>query len=41
MLKKLFGKKHAEPETLVAPINGTAVPIEEVPDPTFGEKNDW
>lgn len=38
MLKKLFGKKHAEPETLVAPINGTAVPIEEVPDPTFGEK---
>ncbi|AIC94165.1 PTS sugar transporter subunit IIA [Shouchella lehensis] len=38
MLKKLFGKKQVEPETLVAPMNGTAVAIEEVPDPTFGEK---
>ncbi|MFS0786383.1 PTS glucose transporter subunit IIA [Shouchella sp. 1P09AA] len=38
MFKKLFGKNNVEPEIIHAPINGTAVAIEEVPDPTFGQK---
>ncbi|WP_059103642.1 PTS sugar transporter subunit IIA [Shouchella shacheensis] len=43
MFKKLFGKKEEtnqkpEEEQLVAPVSGKLVPIEEVPDPTFGEK---
>ena len=35
---KLFGKKEApNGNQLFAPLNGKAVPISEVPDPTFGE----
>ncbi|GIN10695.1 putative phosphotransferase enzyme IIA component YpqE [Shouchella clausii] len=40
MFKKLFGKKETAPaeETVTSPVNGRIVPIEEVPDPTFGQK---
>ncbi|MBM7838200.1 PTS system glucose-specific IIA component [Alkalihalobacillus xiaoxiensis] len=38
MFKKLFGKKEVEPETIASPINGKIVAIENVPDPTFGQK---
>ncbi|TLS35862.1 PTS sugar transporter subunit IIA [Pseudalkalibacillus caeni] len=39
MLKKLFGKKEVpSEETIFAPLNGKAVKIEEVPDPTFSQK---
>ena len=34
LFKKLFGKKADE---LFAPMTGKAVPITEVPDPTFAE----
>ncbi|SDC12642.1 PTS system, glucose-specific IIA component [Terribacillus halophilus] len=37
MLKKLFGKSVTE-EHFVSPVNGKAVPLEEVPDPVFAEK---
>lgn len=43
MLEKLFGKKKEEvtkpeQEVIVSPVTGTLIPIEEVPDPTFGKK---
>ncbi|MBY6037483.1 PTS glucose transporter subunit IIA [Fictibacillus nanhaiensis] len=39
MFNKLFGKKEVQKEeTLVAPLTGKIVSIEEVPDPTFAEK---
>jgi sugar PTS system EIIA component len=39
MFKKLFGKKELKKEeTLVAPLNGKVVDIEQVPDPTFSQK---
>jgi len=39
MLKKLFGKKgKIQEETLFAPLQGTVVKIEDVPDPVFAEK---
>ncbi|QFT91019.1 Glucose-specific phosphotransferase enzyme IIA component [Bacillus sp. THAF10] len=37
--KKLFGKEEVKTEeTLVAPITGKIVPLEEVPDPVFAQK---
>jgi sugar PTS system EIIA component len=39
MLGKLFGLKPKQTEeTLVAPLTGRAIQIEEVPDPTFAQK---
>jgi PTS system glucose-specific IIA component len=39
MLKKLFGRKEKPTEeTIVAPLNGKMIEIEQVPDPTFSEK---
>ncbi|MBT2755013.1 PTS glucose transporter subunit IIA [Mesobacillus foraminis] len=40
MFKKLFGKKEEPVKTiqLMAPLSGTAVPLERVPDPVFSEK---
>jgi len=39
MLKKLFGLTSTKKqETLLSPVTGRLVPIEEVPDPTFAEK---
>ncbi|TCN23151.1 PTS sugar transporter subunit IIA [Mesobacillus foraminis] len=40
MFKKLFGKKEEPVKTiqLNAPLSGTAVPLERVPDPVFAEK---
>lgn len=39
MFKKLFGLTSAKKqETIIAPVTGRLVPIEEVPDPTFAEK---
>ncbi|MBM7551948.1 PTS sugar transporter subunit IIA [Thalassobacillus pellis] len=37
MLNKLFGNKSKD-VTLVAPVSGSVVGLEEVPDPTFSEK---
>ena len=34
---KLFGKAEPRKEGLYAPLNGQAVPVTEVPDPTFAE----
>ena len=34
---KLFGKTEPRTEGLYAPLNGQAVPVTEVPDPTFAE----
>lgn len=39
MFNKLFGKKEVKKEeTIVAPLTGKIVSIEEVPDPTFSQK---
>jgi len=40
MLKKLFGKKEETPNTitLIAPLSGKVIPLEEVPDPVFAQK---
>lgn len=39
MFNKLFGKKEVKKEeTLIAPLTGKIVSIEEVPDPTFAQK---
>jgi sugar PTS system EIIA component len=39
MFKKLFGKKEKKTEeTIFSPLSGKVVTIEEVPDPTFGQK---
>ena len=39
MFKKLFGLNSTKKqETLLSPVTGRLVPIEEVPDPTFAEK---
>ncbi|KGP74408.1 PTS sugar transporter subunit IIA [Pontibacillus yanchengensis] len=39
MLKKLFGKKEESKEaTLVAPLDGKIVQLEDVPDPVFSQK---
>ncbi|MYL34885.1 PTS glucose transporter subunit IIA [Pontibacillus yanchengensis] len=39
MFKKLFGKKEESKEaTLVAPLDGKIVQLEEVPDPVFSQK---
>jgi PTS system glucose-specific IIA component len=39
MFKKLFGMAPTKKqETILAPVTGRLVPIEEVPDPTFAEK---
>jgi PTS system glucose-specific IIA component len=39
MFNKLFGKKEVKKEeTIVAPLSGKIVSIEEVPDPTFAQK---
>jgi sugar PTS system EIIA component len=39
MFNKLFGKKEVKKEeTLIAPLTGKIVNIEEVPDPTFAQK---
>ncbi|MFS0638982.1 PTS glucose transporter subunit IIA [Mesobacillus foraminis] len=40
MFKKLFGRKEEPVKTiqLNAPLSGTAVPLERVPDPVFAEK---
>ena len=39
MLKKLFGKKEViKEETIMAPLTGTVVQLEEVPDPVFSQK---
>ncbi|WP_077324907.1 PTS sugar transporter subunit IIA [Virgibacillus siamensis] len=35
MFKKMFGKKEV---SIVAPLNGELVPLEEVPDPVFNQK---
>lgn len=39
MLNKLFGKKSKETkETIIAPLTGAVLSIEEVPDPVFSQK---
>jgi sugar PTS system EIIA component len=39
MLKKLFGKKEViKEETILAPLTGSVVQLEEVPDPVFSQK---
>ena len=39
MLKKLFGKKEIiKEETITAPLTGSIVQLEEVPDPVFSQK---
>jgi sugar PTS system EIIA component len=39
MFKKLFGKEEVKTEeTIVSPLTGTVVNLEEVPDPTFAKK---
>ncbi|WP_210468693.1 PTS glucose transporter subunit IIA [Sporosarcina sp. 6E9] len=39
MLKKLFGKKEViKEETILAPLTGSVVQIEEVPDPVFSQR---
>ena len=40
MLKKLFGKKEEviKEETIMAPLTGSLVQLEEVPDPVFSQK---
>ncbi|OOE14852.1 PTS sugar transporter subunit IIA [Fictibacillus arsenicus] len=39
MFNKLFGKKEVKKEeTIIAPLTGKIVSIEEVPDPTFSQK---
>lgn len=39
MLKKLFGKKEvSKEETILAPLTGSVVQLEEVPDPVFSGK---
>lgn len=43
MFKNLFGKKEEEPEVdknleIKSPMNGTYIPLEEIPDPVFAEK---
>jgi sugar PTS system EIIA component len=38
LFKKWFGKKQPEEETIVAPLSGTVVPLEDVPDPVFAQK---
>lgn len=39
MLKKLFGKKEViKEETITAPLTGSIVQLEEVPDPVFSQK---
>ncbi|MCM3569808.1 PTS glucose transporter subunit IIA [Neobacillus mesonae] len=38
MFKKLFGSQSKKQETIIAPVTGRVVPLEQVPDPTFAEK---
>jgi sugar PTS system EIIA component len=40
MLRKLFGKKEDAPSTvsIIAPLTGKVIPLEEVPDPVFSQK---
>ncbi|MGZ0087420.1 PTS sugar transporter subunit IIA [Caldibacillus thermoamylovorans] len=38
MFKKWFGKQPPKEETIVAPLSGTIVPLEDVPDPVFAQK---
>ncbi|MBB6283012.1 PTS sugar transporter subunit IIA [Geobacillus subterraneus] len=38
MFKKWFGKQPPKEETIVAPLSGTVVPLEDVPDPVFAQK---
>jgi sugar PTS system EIIA component len=40
MFKKLFGKKEEMPKevTVISPLTGTLLPLEEVPDPVFAQK---
>lgn len=37
-LKKLFGGEEKGPKVIVAPVNGTAVPMSQVNDPTFSQE---
>lgn len=37
-LKSLFGAKEKEAEKILAPVEGEAIPVTEVPDPTFAEE---
>ena len=34
-LKKLFGGEEKEEKIIAAPVNGTAIPMSQVSDPTF------
>ncbi len=38
MFKKLFGKEKKKEDTLIAPLTGKIVSLEEVPDPVFAQK---
>ncbi|AGT33826.1 PTS glucose transporter subunit IIA [Geobacillus genomosp. 3] len=38
MFKKWFGKQQPKEETITAPLDGTIVPLEDVPDPVFAQK---
>jgi len=38
LLKKWFGKQPPKEETIVAPLSGTVVRLEDVPDPVFAQK---
>ncbi|OQP06722.1 PTS glucose transporter subunit IIA [Geobacillus sp. 46C-IIa] len=38
MFKKWLGKQPPKEETIVAPLSGTIVPLEDVPDPVFAQK---
>lgn len=38
MFKKWFGKQQPKEETITAPLDGTMVPLEDVPDPVFAQK---
>ncbi|MED0652614.1 PTS glucose transporter subunit IIA [Anoxybacillus geothermalis] len=37
MFKKWFGKQQLKEETITAPLDGTIVPLEDVPDPVFAQ----
>ncbi|WJQ00339.1 PTS glucose transporter subunit IIA [Geobacillus stearothermophilus] len=37
MFKKWFGKQQPKEETITAPLDGTIVPLEDVPDPVFAQ----
>lgn len=37
-LKKLFGGEEKEEKIIAAPVNGTAIPMSQVSDPTFSQE---